>query len=124
MKCLLQQDIEDITESAVEHGGCATEVYHFLEALHRVSLWPLSKRLQSSPLQEVLKDLRRFTECRGTTDCGCQSEFFDEHLEDAANDVEAELKGLCLTCFKEGKATREEGNCLSGKSKFLTTGIN
>lgn len=113
--CALQHAIEDIIDDPVEDGDSAKEVYHFLEALNKVDLWPLSKKLQSSTLQDVLKSLRRLAECRGTTDCNCQDFDFDIPLEGAAEDVERELKGLCLTCFKNGRLTWEEGNCSAGK---------
>lgn len=91
------------------------EIFHFFEALNKFGLWPLSKRLQTSTLQEVLKDIRQFSACRGTDKCNCDEDYFESRIETAAFRIERELKGLCLTCFKKGKATWEEGNCASGK---------
>jgi len=99
----------------VDNGIYAIEVYHFFEALKKFNLWPLSRRLQRSTLQEVLDDLQQFSACRGTKKCRCDNRNFENRIETAAFRVGRELKGLCLTCFKKGKATWEEGNCSSGK---------
>lgn len=112
--CALQKVIEDLISQPVEEGTNSTDVFHILEALSEVNLWPLSKRLQTSTLRAVLKDLRRFPRCPGNMDCSCDTYEFDNALEMAAKDVERELKGLCLTCFKKGRATWEEDNCSDG----------
>ncbi len=119
VKCELQQIIEEILDDAVNEEEYAQDAYRFLKALKRLNLWPLSKRLRSSTLQEILKDLRRFSRLQGPADCKCGYYFSEDIVEDAADDVEIELKGLCLTCFKKGRATWEEGNCSAGKCNFV-----
>ena len=68
-----------------------------LEKLDDAGLWPLSTALQLLSLQAVLMRLWRFKGCHSAGDCG----LYDDRnwsLQDIAECLEKELRGICLVC--------------------------
>lgn len=120
VKVNLHQAIEEITAPYVEIGDSAKEVYHFIERLDLIGLWPLCKKFQSLTLQTIIIRLQKFHQSRGTDDCGCSQHIFEDELTDAVDEAEAKIKGLCLECVRHGRATFFEGNCAAASVALCT----
>ena len=85
----------------VESEDRADVVYHYLENLGPYNLWPLTRRFQSSSIEEVLRLLREFEDCSGYPDCACHVWELGKVVVEAISTAEAELKGLCLSCVRK-----------------------
>lgn len=106
--------IEDIMGQAMkdeENDNDALTIYHLLDKLKMIKLWPFSTKFQSLTIQDITEMLQNLDPCPGTCGCTCESYRIKEGLVVAVNDVEAKLKGLCLECVRHGRVLFLEGNC-------------
>ena len=100
---------------------------HFFQELVRLGVWPLSRIVHQTNLSTMSNQLLHFrnyiSDMPGTSDdkdtdtnfshrrCRNNRIDFKSKLEVAVEDAFQLQEGLCLRCVKQGKVTRDEGNC-------------
>lgn len=105
---------------------------HYLKELSSLDLWPISKIIHQTDLAAVSSQLLRFknhlldewgpTNANGelfkgrtwvsaSTYCQSPKKDLKSMLQKAADATSTKQRGLCLKCVKEGKVTRDDGNC-------------
>ncbi len=89
--------------------GNEVNAAHFMINLKEAELWPPSTAFRNSAIQTVLGKASKYQNCPAEWRCGCR--MFGYWVEDSVKDVEEQLKGLCLTCIKNGKVSKADGNC-------------
>lgn len=131
----LEQQIELIIASLVkydcpeDHRGDTnprvwyqlSEISHYFKELSSLGLWPMSARLDRIALVRIPSDLYRFSnyasesDTYGFQDTLCNAKSQPKNVKrllfESVTKLLEHQQGLCITCVKEGRVTRAEGNC-------------
>ena len=103
------QDCDRIMDPNYERAKAG---YVFQE-LYRLSIWPISTRLNTINLDYIQTAIAGFHEQKDTS-------FKDKLVSWISRAVSAQ-KGLCLSCVRKGKVSMHQGNC-QARLRYLCTG--
>lgn len=144
----LQTMIEDTVVSRVEKGcprkstheckgqtcDVLAEAGHNLSELVRLGLWPMSRVLPHTNLSRILSQVSHINayymadSYQGFSGMdhhknGCpRIDLAFKSILDKLMDDAIELhQGMCLRCVKQGKVTKEEGNCHAARVDLCTS---
>ncbi|KAG8526832.1 uncharacterized protein KY384_008261 [Bacidia gigantensis] len=86
---------------------------HTMLLLRRANFWPVSSLGSHASLHDLINDARAIVGCAGSRECWCDSVEAEKTINVAADKALVRADGLCLTCYKEGAMSRNQGNCLA-----------
>lgn len=114
---LLDQDCPQAEDHEYNHQYCyiLSQAGHYFKQLRDLGIWPISKRIyQTSPSiipAELANFQNYFEDEYGSFECGGGLIDLKQQFMKAVETATLEQRGLCLKCVKQGKVTKDEGNC-------------
>jgi len=113
------------------HGECShlARVGHYFQEISRASFWPTSMISQDGWCIKTVgaKVAMLDTYYQDDEDgiikppsCGDAAIDFDDALMEAVEKAGKNQKGLCLVCVKNGRVTKQDGNCYARESDLCT----
>lgn len=116
----LQQTLETMISPLLADGGDPFTVTHHLQQIQAIDLWPGSKAFSATTIKVVLDKLRHYQAC-DRVHCGCSKASLMARVKSLVGRVRVKQQGLCLSCHKIGKVSREKGNCMASQATFCGT---
>ncbi len=106
----LLESLENLLSPLLVDDGDPITVTHHLQQLQSIDMWPTSKAFRSINIKTALRKVRLYRAC-SRAHCGCARAQLVVRIQGLANIVQAQQRGLCLSCHKKGKISVEKGNC-------------
>ena len=113
----VQETLETMVTPSSSNASSPFTMTHHLEQLNSIGLWPISKGFHSATIAGIVSKLLRYKTCDRAY-CGCSQAGLVGKVKTFAVNMQADRRGLCLSCYKQGRATHEEGNCLAYLAEF------
>ena len=101
-------------------ASASTTITHIVSNLKMAGVWPSKGFDIGGDIQDVSSNLINISRCNQGGSCVCDDLNRQLRVLQCSQEVSSQLKGLCLSCFRNGKISIAQGNCASEKAEQCT----